>query len=56
LVILNLLVGKVTAILSEVFELVMYGTKALLGKELVRPEDLGLANEEVASLELRVFC
>ena len=29
---------------------------ALLGEELVWPEDLRLANEEVASLQLRVFC
>jgi hypothetical protein len=56
LVLLDLLVCEVTVILPQAFELFRYGTKALLGEELVWPEDLRLANEEVASLQLRVFC
>jgi hypothetical protein len=47
-------VRKITAILFEVFKLIGHGTKILLLEEFVWPEDLGLANEEVASFELRV--
>jgi hypothetical protein len=51
----NFFVGKITAILSEVLELVRYGTKALLSKEAVWFEVLGLADKEVGSFELGVF-
>jgi hypothetical protein len=44
---MDLPIGKVTTILSEVLELMRHATKALLGKELVWFENLGLANEEV---------
>ena len=39
------------AILLEILKLVRCGTKALVGEELVWFENLGLANEEVASVE-----
>jgi len=55
-VLLNLPIGKVAAVLFEEFELMRHGTEALFGEELVWPEDLGLANEEVTSPESRVFC
>ena len=50
LVLRDLSVGKVTAILFEVFELIRHGTEALLLEEVVWFEDLGLANEEVRTL------
>jgi len=56
LALLNLPIGYVTAISLEVLELIRYGTKALLGEKTMWLEDLGLANKEVTSLELRVFC
>jgi len=56
LILLDLSVGKVAAILFEVFELMRHGTKALFGEELVWFENMGLTNEEVATLQLRVFC
>ena len=52
---MNLPIGKVTPILFEVLELIRYGTKTLLGKELVWFKNLGLANEEVTSLKLSLF-
>jgi hypothetical protein len=51
----NFFVGKITTILSELLELVRHGTKALLSKEAVWFEVLGLADKEVGSFELRVF-
>jgi hypothetical protein len=56
LILLNLSVGDVTTALFEVLELIRHRAKALPGKETMWFENLGLANEEVASLQLKVFC
>jgi hypothetical protein len=49
-------VCKIATILLQIFELIGYGAKALFPEEFMWFEDLGLANEEVASLQLKVFC